>query len=254
MTAILPSVIDEAERLLDQAGRDGTTLALLGGVAVRLHATEVPASLDREYKDIDFAVPKGRGGDADKLLRAGGYEPEITFNAMMGKERMLFHDTAHGRQVDVFVGSFRMCHEIPFGNRLTAGERTVPLAELLLTKLQIVELNEKDAQDVLYLCSAYPVADGDEPGTIGLGRIRPLVGNDWGWWRTITLNLDRITALASGDGQGLVPAGGKHDPVKQLAVLSQAIEATPKTLRWKARARVGERVRWYEQPEETPHH
>jgi hypothetical protein len=107
---------------------------------------------------------------------------------------------------------------------------------------------------VLYLCSAYPVADGDEPGTIGLGRIRPLVGNDWGWWRTITLNLDRITALASGDGQGLVPAGGKHDPVKQLAVLSQAIEATPKTLRWKARARVGERVRWYEQPEETPHH
>jgi hypothetical protein len=107
---------------------------------------------------------------------------------------------------------------------------------------------------VLYLCSAYPVADGDEPGTIGLDRIRPLVGNDWGWWRTVTLNLDRITALASGDGQGLVPAGGKHDPVEQLAVLSKAIEATPKSLRWKARARVGERVRWYEQPEETPHH
>ena len=107
---------------------------------------------------------------------------------------------------------------------------------------------------MLYLCSAYPVADGDEPGTIGLGRIRPLVGNDWGWWRTITLNLDRITALAGGDGQRLVPAGGKHDAVEQLGVLSKAIEATPKSLRWKARARVGERVRWYEQPEETPHH
>jgi hypothetical protein len=131
---------------------------------------------------------------------------------------------------------------------------TLDLADLLLTKLQIVELNEKDAQDVLYLCSAYPVTDGDEPGTIGLDRIRPLVGNDWGWWRTVTLNLDRITTLASGDGQGLVPAGGKHDPVEQLAVLSKAIEATPKSLRWKARARVGERVRWYEQPEETPHH
>jgi hypothetical protein len=131
---------------------------------------------------------------------------------------------------------------------------TLDLSDLLLTKLQIVELNEKDAQDVLYLCSAYPVADGDEPGTIGLGRIRPLVGNDWGWWRTITLNLDRITALARGDGQGLVPTGGKLDAVEQLAVLSKAIEATPKSLRWKARARVGERVRWYEQPEETPHH
>jgi len=74
---------------------------------------------------------------------------------------------------------------------------------------------------VLYLCSAYPVRDGDEPGTIGLGRIRPIVGNDWGWWRTVTLNLNRITALASGDGQRLVPAGGKHDAIEQLAVLSK---------------------------------
>ena len=107
---------------------------------------------------------------------------------------------------------------------------------------------------MLYLCSAYPVRDGDEPGTIGLGRIRPVVGNDWGWWRTVTMNLDRITALASGDGRGLVPAGGKHDPVEQLGVLREAAETAPKSLRWKARAKVGDRVRWYEMPEETPHH
>ncbi|MGH2882563.1 MAG: nucleotidyltransferase family protein, partial [Solirubrobacteraceae bacterium] len=147
MTTILPSVVDEAERLLGQARRDGSTVALLGGIAVRLHADDVPAALDRQYKDIDFAVPKGRANDADKLLRGAGYEPEIAFNAMMGKERMLFHDDQHGRQVDVFVGSFRMCHEIPFGDRLLPGARTVPLAELLLTKLQIVELNEKDVRD-----------------------------------------------------------------------------------------------------------
>jgi hypothetical protein len=102
--------------------------------------------------------------------------------------------------------------------------------------------------------SAYPVRDGDEPGTIGLGRIRPIIGSDWGWWRTVTLNLTRITALASGAGQRLVPAGGKHDAIEQLAVLSNAIEATPKSLRWTARAKVGERVRWYETPEETEHH
>ncbi len=107
---------------------------------------------------------------------------------------------------------------------------------------------------VLYLCSAYPVRDGDEPGTIGLGRIRPIVGNDWGWWRTVTLNLDHITALASGNGQRLVPAGGKYHAVEQLALLSKAIETAPKSLRWKARAKVGERVRWYEIPEETAHH
>src|SRR5579872_1865391 len=111
---ILPDVVAEAERLLEAAEREQAALPLLGGVAVRLHAPEVPSVLEREYKDIDFAVPKGGGGAAAKILRAAGYEPEINFNAMMGKERLLFHDPEHGRQVDVFVGSFRMCHEIPF--------------------------------------------------------------------------------------------------------------------------------------------
>lgn len=247
MTTILPSVIDEAERLLDQAERGGTTLALLGGVAVRLHATEVPASLDREYKDIDFAVPKGRGGDADKLLRAGGYEPEITFNAMMGKERMLFHDTAHGRQVDVFVGSFRMCHEIPFGNRLAAGERTVPLAELLLTKLQIVELNEKDVRDTVLLFHGHDVADHDSDAVNG-ARIAELCASDWGLWRTITANLARCRehlgdySLPDADQERI---GGRLDTVLEL------IEEAPKSRGWKLRAKIGERKRWYELPEEV---
>ncbi|HZE04907.1 MAG TPA: hypothetical protein VE127_06775 [Solirubrobacteraceae bacterium] len=247
MTAILPSVVDEAERLLDQARRGGTTLALLGGVAVRLHAREVPRSLDREYKDIDFAVPKGRGGDADKLLRSGGYEPEITFNAMMGKERMLFHDTAHGRQVDVFVGSFRMCHEIPFGNRLSAGEPTVPLAELLLTKLQIVELNEKDVRDTVLLFHGHDVADHDEDAVNG-ARIAELCAGDWGLWRTITANLSRCRehlndyALPESD---LKRIGARLD-----AVLER-IEQEPKSRGWKLRAKIGERKRWYELPEEV---
>jgi hypothetical protein len=251
---ILADVVEEGRRVLAAASRDNVPLRLLGGVAVRLRSAGLPPALQREYKDLDFVTTKKGSGGTQQLLRGLGYEPHTAFNTMNSKERLLFFDDAHGRQVDVFVSSFRMCHEIPLERRLEAQSETVPLAELVLTKLQIVELNEKDAQDVLYLCSAYPVADGDEPGTIGLGRIRPLVGNDWGWWRTITLNLDRITALAGGDGQGLVPAGGKHDAAGQLAVLSKAIEATPKSLRWKARARVGERVRWYEQPEETPHH
>src|SRR5579875_3739933 len=151
MTTILSSVVAEAERLLEAAQSQRTTLALLGGVAVRLHAPEVPAALEREYKDLDFAVPKGGGKAAGRLLAAAGYEPHVVFNAMNGKERLLFFDNDNGRQVDVFVGSFRMCHEIPLSERLAPGERTVPLAELLLTKLQIVELNEKDIRDTVLL-------------------------------------------------------------------------------------------------------
>jgi hypothetical protein len=247
MTAILPSVVDEAERLLDRAQREGSTLALLGGIAVRLHAEDVPAALDREYKDIDFAVPKGRGDHADKLLRGAGYEPEIAFNAMMGKERMLFHDNQHGRQVDVFVGSFRMCHEIPFGARLVPGARTVPLAELLLTKLQIVELNEKDVRDTVLLFHGHVVADHDDDAVNG-GRIAELCASDWGLWRTITANLGRCRehlndyALPEAD---LARIGRRIDTVLD------GIEQAPKSRGWKLRAKIGERKRWYELPEEV---
>jgi putative nucleotidyltransferase-like protein len=247
MTTILPSVVDEAERLLAQAERDGTTLALLGGVAVRLHAPDVPPPLDREYKDIDFAVPKGRGGDADRLLRAGGYEPEITFNAMMGKERMLFHDNAHGRQVDVFVGSFRMCHEIPFGNRLSQGERTVPLAELLLTKLQIVELNEKDVRDTVLLFHGHDVADHDDDAVNG-ERIAELCGSDWGLWRTITANLARCREHL---GDYSLPDPDLERIGQRLDTVLDRIEQAPKSRGWKLRAKIGERKRWYELPEEV---
>ena len=247
MTDILPGVVDEAERLLDQAQRDGATLALLGGVAVRLHALEIPPSLDREYKDIDFAVPKGRGSDADKLLRGAGYEPEIVFNAMNGKERMLFHDNQHGRQIDVFVGSFRMCHEIPFGNRLVAGERTVPLAELLLTKLQIVELNEKDVRDTVLLFHGHEVSDHDEDAVNG-ARIGELCASDWGLWRTITGNLDRCREHLN---DYALPDADRDQIGSRLDAVLERIEQAPKTRGWKLRAKIGERKRWYDLPEEV---
>jgi hypothetical protein len=247
MTDILPSVVEEGERLLDLAGRDGMTLSLLGGLAVRLHAPEVPPSLDREYKDIDFAVPKGRSGDADKLLRSSGYEPEVVFNAMNGKERMLFHDVGHGRQVDVFVGSFRMCHEIPFGNRLKPGERTVPLAELLLTKLQIIELNEKDVRDTVLLFHGHEIADHDDDAVNGK-RIAELCGSDWGLWRTITANLARARDHL---GDYALPDADRERIGARFNEVLERIEQEPKSRGWKLRAKIGERKRWYDLPEEV---
>lgn len=247
MTAILPSVVEEGERLLEQARERNVTMALLGGVAVRLRAPQIPPPLDREYKDLDLAVPKGRGGDVDRLLRSSGYEPEVVFNAMNGKERMLFHDTEHGRQVDVFVGSFRMCHEIPFGDRLKSGEQSVPLAELLLTKLQIIELNEKDVRDTVLLFHGHEIADYDADAVNGR-RIAELCANDWGLWRTITANLARCRdhlddyPLA---GTDLSRIRARFDEVLQR------IEEEPKSRRWKLRARIGERKRWYDLPEEV---
>jgi hypothetical protein len=247
MTAILPSIVEEGERLLDLAGRNGTAFALLGGVAVRLHAPEVPPPLDREYKDLDFAVPKGSSKSADKLLRDSGYEPEVAFNAMNGKERMLFHDREHGRQVDVFVGSFRMCHEIPFGDRLKPGEQTVPLAELLLTKLQIIQLNEKDVRDTVLLFHGHEVADHDDDAVNGK-RIGELCASDWGLWRTITGNLERCREHLK---DYALPDQHLQRIHERLGAVLDRIEQEPKTRGWKLRAKIGERKRWYELPEEV---
>jgi len=197
MTTMRPNIVEEGQRLLHRAREENRTMALLGGVAVRLRASDVPAPLEREYKDLDFAVPKGGGRDAAALLQSSGYEPELAFNAMNGRERMLFHDLEHGRQVDVFVGAFRMCHEIPFAGRLASGEPTLPLAELLLTKLQIVELNEKDVRDTVLLIHGHEVAGGDGDG-INASRIAQLCAGDWGLWRTLTRNLERCRELAPG--------------------------------------------------------
>jgi len=240
-------------RICEAAAAERITVRLAGGLAIQYLTPEFPPR-GGDRQDLDLATLSSDRRPLTGFLAGRGYVGDKNFNALYGHKQLYFQSAETGRSLDVLVDRLHMCHTVEFKDRLRRMPVTLDLSDLLLTKLQIVELNEKDAQDVLYLCSAYPVADGDEPGTIGLGRIRPVVGNDWGWWRTVTMNLDRITTLASGDGQGLVPAGGKHDPVEQLVVLREAAEAAPKSLRWKARAKVGDRVRWYEMPEETPHH
>jgi hypothetical protein len=248
-----PTALEEAVRVCEGAAGEGITVRLAGGLAIQYLTPEFPPR-GGDRQDLDLAALSSDRRQLTQFLADRGYVADKTFNALYGHKQLYFQSAETGRSLDVLVDRLHMCHTVEFKDRLRRMPVTLDLTDLLLTKLQIVELNEKDAQDVLYLCSAYPVREGDEPGTIGLGRIRQIVGNDWGWWRTVTLNLDRITALASGDGQGLVPAGGKHNAVEQLAALSKATETAPKSLRWKARAKVGERVRWYETPEETPHH
>jgi hypothetical protein len=212
---------------------------------VRLRAPrELPAALEREYKDLDFVTTKKSGGGAAKLLRQLGYAPNVTFNAMNSKERMLFYDEANGRQVDVFVGSFRMCHAIPLEGRIEVDETSVPLAELLLTKLQVIEVNEKDVRDTVALLHDHEL--GDEDGaTLNAGRVARLCADDWGLWRTITANLQRVAEQL--DRYDV----DRERVAARLRTLQERIEAEPKSRGWKLRAKVGDRKRWYEIPEEV---
>jgi hypothetical protein len=230
---------------MDAAESAGVPLRLLGGVAVRLRAPpELPPAFEREYKDLDFVAAKGASRDVGRLLQDAGYEAHVQFNALNSKERLLFLDPAHGRQVDVFVGAFRMCHTVPLDGRIEVDPTSIPLAELLLTKLQVIELNEKDVRDALALLWCHPVgdADGDE---LNGARVAQLCGDDWGLWRTITANLDTCSSHVGNyevDGAPIAARVGE---------LRERIEAAPKSRGWRMRAKIGERKRWYEVPEEV---
>jgi hypothetical protein len=246
-SAILEDIVAEADRLLGLAAQDGVEARLLGGVAVRLRAPELPSCLDRTYKDLDFAIPKKAAGPLDGLMREAGYAPHVTFNAMNARERALYLDEPNGRQVDVFIDSFRMCHQIPLADRLDVERQTVPLAELLLTKLQIIELNEKDVRDTVLLLHGHAVGEGDGDDING-ARIAELCAADWGLWRTITQNLEGCRARL--DDYPL-DADERARVEGRLDALLERVEAEPKSRGWRLRAKVGERKRWYELPEEV---
>jgi hypothetical protein len=246
VSAIEADVVSEGQRLLAHAAEAGVPLRLLGGVAIRLRApVEPPPAFTRSYADLDFVTAKKATGPAADFFRAEGYVPHVAFNALHGGERLLFFDEEHDRQVDVFVGSFSMCHKIPIDARLEIDPVSIPLAELLLTKLQVIQLNEKDVRDTLALLHDHPVGDADGD-TLNAGRIAALCAADWGLWRTITENLRACREFAD---RYDVPDRALLD--ERLDALLERIEAEPKARAWRLRARIGDRKRWYELPEEV---
>jgi hypothetical protein len=246
---IQADIVAEAKRLLELAGSDDVPLRVLGGVAIHLRAPgELPASLTRKYGDVDFVTAKGASAAVQSLLRGNGYEPHVAFNALHGTERLLFFDNGNERQVDVFVGTFAMSHKVPVADRLDLEPATLPLAELLVTKLQIAELNEKDVRDTLSLLLDHPV--GEEDGDmLNAAQVARLCADDWGLWRTTTMNLDKVRQLAQGYRQLTVDQKAKVE--SQVAMALARLESEPKPLAWRLRARVGDRVKWYKDVDEV---
>lgn len=249
-TAIRPDILDEARRIVAGAETANITLRVLGGVAVELHtAGTMHAKLARPYKDIDLVTPRKQGRAAAQLLPELGYQANTRFNAMNGATRLVFYDHEYGRQVDVFVGEFRMCHEIPIADRLQLEPETIPLAELLLTKLQIVHLNEKDLQDIWAILYGHDVAEHDED-SVNAGHVAHLLAADWGLWRT-----SRQTVETARDQLRTAPLGAEVRDLLEVRLdrLWARVEAEPKGLRWRSRAKLGDRSKWYEEPEEIAH-
>jgi hypothetical protein len=245
--APLEDPIGEGRRLVDAATKSGLVVRLLGGVAVYLQSPPTGPLLPREIGDIDVVTRRGNRTAITRLLTDAGYTPDAMFNTLHGARRLAFVDETNQRKLDVFIEEFSMCHEIPIAGRLDRDPYTIPLAELLLTKLQIVQLNERDQRDIYSLTYHHPIANGREPG-LESAFIAELCARDWGLWRTVTATIERC--------QGNV-AGYDIDPKasvlisERLAALSDRIEQAPKGAKWRLRSRVGDRMKWYDEPEES---
>jgi hypothetical protein len=225
------ALVAEGVALVQGAQDGGATLRLLGGAAVILHGSGVA---HRTIGDLDAVTTRKDVKRLTAVLQERGYEPEARFNALHGDRRLIFHGAAG--KLDVFVDRFEMCHRLDLAPRLEMDSPTIPVSDLLVTKLQVVELNEKDARDLAELLRHHGLAagPGDHFDTEYLGS---LVGDDWGLWRTLTATLGRLPALAP-------------DVDEQAAAVRQVLDDAPKGRRWRMRAKLGERKRWYELPDD----
>lgn len=250
-----PNPLVEALRLIDLAERAGLQLRLMGGLAFHAAVPAWRAPIERARRDIDLATRSHDRRAVSELLVKAGYTADRQYNALYGHKQLYFVDERLSRPVDVLVDRLAMCHTFEFADRLTLSRPTLPLADLLLSKLQVVKANRKDMVDALILLAAHGLGETDD-GVINVVRITRLTSSDWGWWRTVTGNLDRLEAFVRDelDPDEIATTDPlPHDPRSQIATLRAAIGGTSKSFGWRVRARVGDRIRWYEEPEEVAH-
>ncbi len=241
-TRILQALQDEPYRHIP--------MRLIGALAFRTHCPQfgyLQDELGRVFTDFDFACYPRFSKGIRQALTELGYDEDRQVTQLFGERRMLFHDPAFERHIDVFFNVLEFCHNIYFSGRLEGEKYTLPLAELVLEKMQIVQINEKDQIDALMLLREHPIGDIDDE-TVNASLICRTLGNDWGFWRTVTGNLKllqeallRYPPLTEEDKRII---GGR------ITELLQRINAAPKSLRWKARAQIGEKVKWYKDVEE----
>jgi hypothetical protein len=243
----LADVQDEARRIVGLSDDRGLTVRLIGGTAVAHHMHGLqPEALRRACADIDVVVRRADQRKLRSLLEASGYVPDQEFNAVHGARRLLYYDRQNGRQFDVFVGEFRMCHQLDLDNRLTLDPVTLAPADLLLTKLQVVEVNAKDLTDAASVLLWHEIGDEGSGDVVGIDRLIEVTSRDWGWFITFTENLAKIDqALPE------LPPAEAALVSSRAARIGQAVAQAPKSVRWRARARIGRHVPWYELPEEV---
>ena len=242
------SIVSEGRRLVDEAAAREIVVRLVGGAAVWIRASEHARDLlGRTYPDLDLVAHRKQSRPLRDLLEELEYEPERTFNATHGARRLLYHARDRSFHLDVFLDEFVMSHTLDLGARLEMESPTLPAAELLLTKLQVAEVNVKDLNDATMLLLDHEVAESDGPSRLNAAYVDAELAADWGLYTTVWDNIGKLCARAP----ELLDADDAALVLTRANDIRRRIDAAPKSRSWKLRAKIGRRVRWYELPEEV---
>lgn len=228
-----------------QAARERKLLLrVMGDTAVRMRcptASTFPATEDDEI--IEFAARGRQSGEVEHLMKERGINADTRFNMLHGSDRLRFVDPKAAMPMEVFLNAFEAFHRIELADRLEVDEVTLPLSDLLLTQLQVVDFTPQDQKRILALLADHEIGTGAD--MFDAARIAEVCSEDWGWYKTVTMNLEKaIGAAASalkGELAGLVE--------KRARRMIKAIEEAPKSMGWQVRSRLGERRVWYTVPE-----
>ncbi|MFW9967780.1 MAG: hypothetical protein ACFFEA_11565 [Candidatus Thorarchaeota archaeon] len=237
--------VDEALRIIEEAEKLGIILRLMGAIAIRLHSPSyayLHDKLGRYITDIDYVAYEKQSSKIEKFFESQNYSRKLlSFSFALGG-RMIFTNNVDGRHVDVFLDRLEMCHKIEYKKRLEIDKPTVPLAELLLQKMQIVKISQKDIIDTTMLILAHEIGESDE-NTLNAKYVSDILSKDWGFYHTVTTNLERVATLMQ--EFEVLDENEKKTVKDRINELLRIFEDTPKSKGWKMRARVGTSKKWY---------
>jgi hypothetical protein len=245
-----PEFISEAIKMVNGAEEKGITLRLMGALAVNYHCPtfrHYHEKMDRTPTDIDFASYSKYKSKLSEYLQTLGYQTDsmmMSYPSYAEGKRYMYVGKIH---VDVFFDELKMCHRIDWSKRLEADTPTIPLADIVLEKLQIVEINAKDIKDLIILFLEHEVGDTDKESVNG-NYIADLLSKDWGFYYTSTTNLNKVSKLM--DEYIKLPEHERNVVRQRIDKLLEMIDSHPKSMGWKMRSKIGTKQKWYAEVEE----
>lgn len=260
--------INEAVNLVEEAKKRGIVLRIIGAVAVYISLKNKPEVLsiykslgrlgDKEplFTDLDMAAYGEHRGKITQMFKELGFEPDRAINTLFGHKRQVYYHPQGKYHVDVFFNKLEFSHDVFFGEkpgkgRLELDYPTITLADLVLEKLQIHQINLKDVIDLMALFIAHDIEESDKSGSINGKHIAKILADDWGFWYDATNNLNKVRAYANECLKNRKLDEHTHSTiVSKIERLYKIIEEEPKTKNWLKRSKVGDKKPWYREVEE----